>query len=207
MKIRATRLLKWFKHLLDIGIVFYLILIPVVIISGGFSLTLFGVTIRASHIYTPLKPLLALVLLRLLISMEFKNLLLLLVSAALGLFGLELGVRLWNPPIAGPFQHQIHRPSPIYVWELNPGTSGVGGFGESYHINSRGFRDDDPQRDIPADARRIMVIGDSFTFGPSVDVEQTYPAQLEQALARRGVSAEVINCGVTGTTCGTTSRC
>jgi lysophospholipase L1-like esterase len=43
-----------------------------------------------------------------------------------------------------------------------------------------------------------MVIGDSFTFGPSVDMAQTYPAQLERALAGRGIVTEVINWGVTG---------
>ncbi len=197
MKIRATALRTAAKRLLDVAIAVYALMVPLVIVTGGFRVSLLGVGVRANHVYTPLKILLPLVLLRLLISMEFRNFLLLLGSLCLGLAGIEAGVRVWDPPIARPFQDSIHRASPVFVWELTPGASAVGGFGETYHISAHGYRHD-PQRQPPPGTPRIAVIGDSFTFGPSVDAADTYPARLGQALADRGTGAEVINWGVVG---------
>jgi lysophospholipase L1-like esterase len=189
---------KALKRLLDVAIGVYALMIPLVIATGGFRFSLLGVGIRASHVYTPVKILLPLILLRLLISMAFKNFLLLTGSILVGLAGVEAGVRVWDPPISRPFHQQLHRASPIYVWELNPGASGTGGFGEAYHVSPEGYRDYPGDRQIPAGAGRIMVIGDSFTFGPSVDMAETYPARLERALTDRGIAVEVINWGVIG---------
>jgi hypothetical protein len=44
---------------------------------------------------------------------------------------------------------------------------------------------------------RILVVGDSLTYGQGVDAAWTYPAQLERLLARSH-RVEVINLGVTG---------
>jgi lysophospholipase L1-like esterase len=63
-------------------------------------------------------------------------------------------------------------------------------------INSRGLRD----REIPYERTpgvlRILMLGDSFTEGWGVPVEETWSKRIERLYAQRGVTAEVINAGV-----------
>lgn len=47
---------------------------------------------------------------------------------------------------------------------------------------------------------KILAFGDSLTAGPGLKVSETFPAQLEKALNAAGVSATVINAGVSGDT-------
>lgn len=49
---------------------------------------------------------------------------------------------------------------------------------------------------------RIAVLGDSSTYGVGAGDGETYPAQMEEALRRAGLKAEVINAGVPGTGTG-----
>ena len=186
------------KRILDLGIGIYLILIPIIIVTGGFKVNLLGVFIKAHHIYTPLRFLVPLILIRLIITVEIKSFILLLCSVFMSLLGAELALRIWNPPMAKPQMAQIHRASPIFDWELVPGAIGRGGFGATYQINSAGFRDAEHELKKPSGKNRIMVIGDSFTFGPSVNLEDTYPKQLERILNDSNIRCEVINCGVIG---------
>lgn len=68
-----------------------------------------------------------------------------------------------------------------------------------FRINGSGFRD--PREfayEKPAGVIRILVLGDSFTIGYEVDQEETYAAVLERYLDRRGLEAEVINAGMSG---------
>ncbi len=50
----------------------------------------------------------------------------------------------------------------------------------------------------PPDVLRIVGLGDSFTFGYGVSVEDTYLARLERLLRADGLNVEVINLGVSG---------
>jgi lysophospholipase L1-like esterase len=63
-------------------------------------------------------------------------------------------------------------------------------------INSRGLRD----REIPYERGsaplRILMLGDSFTEGWGVPVEDTWSKRIERLYAQRGTIAEVINAGV-----------
>lgn len=186
------------KRLLDIGIGFYLILIPIVLATGGFKFKLLGVKVGASHLYTLLKFLVPLVLARLAITVEIKNFLLLIITILLCLLGVEGFIRVWDPPIAKPGMYQIHRPSPVVGWELLPGASGFGRAGTYIHINGDGFRDNDYSLGKKAGVFRIMVIGDSFTFGMGVNLEGTYSKHLERLLNDTAKTSEVINCGVIG---------
>jgi lysophospholipase L1-like esterase len=186
------------KRLLDIAIGFYLILIPIVLATGGFEYNILGIPVGASRLSTLFKFLIPLSLLRLFITLEIKNLLLLLVTILLCAFCLEVFIRVWDPPIAIPGMYQIHRPSPVFGWELVPGASGVGRAGTYIHINADGFRDLDYPLEKKVTFFRIMVIGDSFTFGQGVNLEDTYSKQLERRLNDMGKTSEVISCGVIG---------
>jgi hypothetical protein len=65
--------------------------------------------------------------------------------------------------------------------------------------NERGLRDSRnfPYRK-PAGVLRVLSLGDSHTQGYEVRQEATFSAVLERYLASRGVSAEVLNAGVSG---------
>ncbi len=58
--------------------------------------------------------------------------------------------------------------------------------------NSSGLRDND-EVSLVADKKRILAVGDSFTFGPFVANQETWPAYLEQEYQDK---IEVINAGV-----------
>jgi acetyltransferase AlgX (SGNH hydrolase-like protein) len=62
-------------------------------------------------------------------------------------------------------------------------------------INSRGYRGGEHPWDGPS-GFRILVLGDSFTFGFGVGEDDAYPVLLERALAAR--HAQVINAGLAG---------
>jgi hypothetical protein len=115
------------------------------------------------------------------------NLLTLLLGSSAGLGLLELAVR-WTAPQATAYAGRgLYLPDDELGHRLRPDFESG-----DIRTNSWGFRD----REYPA-ARtegvlRIVVIGDSFTFG-SARPEENYPKALERLLAGR---AEVINTGV-----------
>jgi acyl-CoA thioesterase-1 len=58
-----------------------------------------------------------------------------------------------------------------------------------------------------AEPLRILALGDSLTAGYGLSDGDSFPVQLEQALAAAGVAAQVINAGVSGdTTAGGLAR-
>ncbi|MFH1850299.1 MAG: GDSL-type esterase/lipase family protein [archaeon] len=64
-----------------------------------------------------------------------------------------------------------------------------------YAVNSDGFRDKNYTVGRPAGKERIIVLGDSYTFGLGVHSNETFPKILESRLGHR---YEVLNFGVTG---------
>ncbi len=72
-------------------------------------------------------------------------------------------------------------------------------------INALGYRGPAIPDSRPTDEVRILMVGDSFTYGDFVDDDETLPAQLESALAGRALgpgceTVRAINAGVGGTT-------
>jgi lysophospholipase L1-like esterase len=68
--------------------------------------------------------------------------------------------------------------------------------GVDVRINSRKLRDREIPYDRTAGALRIMMLGDSFTEGWGVAVDDTFSRRIERLFAGEGVAAEVINAGV-----------
>lgn len=62
-------------------------------------------------------------------------------------------------------------------------------------INSLGFRDHEVSLD-KTHRYRIAAIGDSFTYGWGVNIEDTWCKRLEKNLREQGVDAEVLNLGM-----------
>ena len=102
---------------------------------------------------------------------------------------------------------RIFRPSPIIPWELTPHAHDrYDGYWKEFRvsldINSLGYRDEEFTPAKPAGVFRILVVGDSFTFGYGVEQPQAYPEALERLLNERnersGMRYEVINAGYAG---------
>jgi lysophospholipase L1-like esterase len=68
-----------------------------------------------------------------------------------------------------------------------------------FTTDEHGFRPGGPTVSPSRDAKKLVLLGDSFTFGMGANDSDTYPARLEQAL---GVRARVVNAGVPGTGTG-----
>ena len=96
-----------------------------------------------------------------------------------------------------PYAH-----NPRLGWLPAPNSRGM----EAYEgrgllrFNELGFRDA-PLTSPASTETRILCLGDSYTLGAQMSVEQTYPRRLEKLLRERGIGgAHVINAGRAGTT-------
>ena len=82
-------------------------------------------------------------------------------------------------------------------WSLKPdshGTSMRTGSKIEYRINSKGLRDDETEYKKPPVTFRIILIGDSSTFGFGVSIEKHFSTLLEGYFK----NVEIINMGVSG---------
>lgn len=68
----------------------------------------------------------------------------------------------------------------------------------TYFLNNFGFRDDDYTLAKPSGFKRVVVLGDSFTFGEGVRPEHMFSNLLEKRLASSGIDVEVLNFSVGG---------
>jgi lysophospholipase L1-like esterase len=129
----------------------------------------------------------------------FKKAALSAVSLLITLITLECALRLfgYNPPSYLRQTDYTLRPSgyPGLKYELSPGTA-TKARGKEIKINSQGFRGPEPSSD-PA-VQRVIVLGDSITFGNNLALEETFPFQLQQQLSTPGRNLEVLNFGVHG---------
>jgi lysophospholipase L1-like esterase len=127
-----------------------------------------------------------------------KNLTLLAVSIAFGLLAVEMGLRfvfplrvvtigLQDAPKADRYGWALHSHQLIRI--LDPDTGAV----YTDYANSEGWRDREHTIQRPPNTLRILVIGDSVTYGAIVGQVDTYTAILERKLRANGVDAEVLN--------------
>lgn len=113
----------------------------------------------------------------------------------------EIGLRiLWNEPgYAEPIG--LYEADEELGFRPRPGFSGHYR-GASYDhieiaINSQGLRDEEHTYGAPAGRFRVLVLGDSVTFGAGVSSDETYVARLRSRLREKfSDSVEVINAGV-----------
>jgi lysophospholipase L1-like esterase len=119
---------------------------------------------------------------------------------------MELWFRLAAPqiPIRSPLMYAPHS---HLRYIPNPGTSWryrTTEFDTRVTINSHGMRDYERPLEKPKRTFRILCLGDSFTLGAEVELEQCYPKVLERLLNERAAAQgdsiryEVLNGGVGG---------
>ncbi|MER3445435.1 MAG: hypothetical protein C4291_00750 [Candidatus Dadabacteria bacterium] len=97
----------------------------------------------------------------------------------------------------------LYKPDEYIGWKGIPNFKGEfkkGRVSSYVRMNSHGFRDKERSYEKGKDTFRIVVLGDSFTEGMQVPLEQTFPYILEERLNSGGSSErfEVINLGVSG---------
>ncbi|MFH1458881.1 MAG: hypothetical protein ABIG64_00705 [Candidatus Omnitrophota bacterium] len=100
---------------------------------------------------------------------------------------------------ANPQLHKISK-IPGLNYELKPNIKIDNGF---YSINSQGIRDREYQVPKPKDVYRIIIVGDSVTFGTEYKSELIYPEILEKLLKDTSPlvsknKIEVLNAGICG---------
>jgi lysophospholipase L1-like esterase len=129
-----------------------------------------------------------------------RNLALFVVSTALTCAVLELVVRLFYPvPPTWVDPQTRHLKSPLLGWVLPP-SSESWTIDAPVHVNALGLRDEEIPREKPLGTKRVLCLGDSFTFALGVRLEDLYSKQLERRLevAAPGHLFEVVNGGVAG---------
>ena len=69
-------------------------------------------------------------------------------------------------------------------------------YGVDVKTNSLGLRDYEYSSEKPKNIKRIIFLGDSFTFGWGVPLDKLYSKQVEKMLNRKQKKIEVINLGI-----------
>ena len=117
----------------------------------------------------------------------------------IGFVFIELGLRIINPqpikPMLFAFDPQLGF---IHVPNQKGRRSHPGAFSYTYSNNSYGLRANREYALEKTKDYRIIILGDSFTYGIGVDDNQTLPFQIEIDLLNLGYSVEVINAGSAG---------
>ncbi len=100
---------------------------------------------------------------------------------------------------------QIFEANDSYVWGHLPGAVDYHGYENptpEIRINQFGFRDDKMSQTKPENTKRILALGDSFTFGMGVRHENIFTEKLQNFLGQKDQenNYEVVNMGAIGYT-------
>lgn len=121
-------------------------------------------------------------------------------AIALFILGLEGFFRITRPEDAlmlamgredARFHHSLKANSELHLVSSVPGEYDV-----TARINNFGFRGPDIQIEKKAGQKRILIAGDSFTFGVGARDDETIPAFMQRFLDPTGERIEVINAGI-----------
>lgn len=134
---------------------------------------------------------------------------LLVVGLLLAAAVLELALRMAPVPAIEVHRRQSARTATAPFFEYDPdlgwrgrprATGRFAGFEFTSHVrlNARGFRDREVPDAKPADRIRILVLGDSITWGHGVGQDERFSDHLERRLRAGGVAVDVVNFGIGG---------
>jgi lysophospholipase L1-like esterase len=125
------------------------------------------------------------------------TLLCLAVAVSLGIA--EVGVRMLMPQDLG-FLAPWYESHPVYRFRHYPNMDAMRTWGNTYRLrtNSHGVRADHDEAYVSPSETRIVVHGDSLTFGVGVDSEDTFVGRTQQLLRRSIDGVDLLNLGVSG---------
>ena len=131
-----------------------------------------------------------------------QNLALMFASVLLGLIGLEAVCWTFAPPPKPGLPVNLMEVGPDGVWRITPDFHGVMDNRVDYR-NAEVTSDSRGRRTVPAAPatapRRLVVLGDSQTFGHGLGDSDSWPNRLQESLNRRGEAVQVLNYAVPGT--------
>ena len=186
-------MIKITKFLITLLILLTIALIVSIVITGGFQVRIFQAEISIHSLTNPVSALFILILCRLFLAVGMMNSILLAGSLFIAALASEAALRILDPPISLPALKNMTQPSDLLGYRLVPGLRDGG-----IRINTHGLRDRERSREKPKGVKRLLGLGDSFTFGYQVRLEECYLKQLERILNGEGGTWDVINAGVTG---------
>ncbi|HJU65383.1 MAG TPA: SGNH/GDSL hydrolase family protein [Gemmatimonadaceae bacterium] len=132
----------------------------------------------------------------------FTRLLIVAVACAIALVAAEVVLRMLNlAPTASVVtvnEEQFERIPGIFAPNQRLVDSRIPALPHQVSIDSLGYRGSHFPRRKPPGELRVLLAGDSFTYGDGVHDGQTIPAYLEQALRDQCRQARVINAGLPG---------
>ena len=172
-----------------------------VIIGNGISFEIAGVTVQSILLEFPLIAGASCGILYLLVAGKRIEAILVILSVFVAMVIVEVGLRVIDHPLSKAHVDYArwYRSSEYFGHELIPNFEGLGPLGVPVKINSHGFRDNEHVREKPPGIIRVLGLGDSFTFGWGVPLDESFLKQLERQLGVRiGQQVEVINTGVPG---------
>jgi lysophospholipase L1-like esterase len=181
------------KLLLNALIVLLIALIILIISTGGFEVRILGLEISCHGLSNPIIFLVILMLFRFFLMIGWANSLVISVALFVSAGLAEGFLRIVDLPLAQPSLKEIMQPSNVLGYQHVPLLSD-----RTIKINSHGLRDREFSYEKPEGVRRVLGIGDSFTFGYGVNLDDSYLKQLERELNQNGDTWQVINAGVTG---------
>jgi hypothetical protein len=130
-----------------------------------------------------------------------KLLSILVLTAVAALALAEGAVRAFRPQPAFYASPGLYVADPLVRHRLRPGLRGVVGnwseFTTRVRINALGIRGPEIGPRRPG-VHRMLVLGDSFTFGTGVEEAEAFPAEIADGLTRGGTPAEGVNAGIGG---------
>src|SRR3989344_3134093 len=133
------------------------------------------------------------------------NIITLIATVLILLILLEFSLRVFYPQLLLKRNH-IEASTPMFQegenvpWQLKPLTEArqrdiFGEYDIFVKINNLGLRDTNYNPKLNSNIKKILILGDSMTFGYGVEQEESYPEILETLL---GKDYTVINSGVGG---------
>ena len=169
---------------------------------GGVRLDFGKFILRSTTIEFPSIALLVSLLCFLILSGKWKESILLTISFSIACLLGEALLRIADHPLSKPFINAVswQEPSNILGFKMAPNFGGRGPLDVWVKTNSQGLRSDvEHQWAKPPGDIRILGLGDSFTFGWGVSLEESFLKRLEHNLHKKtGSNIEAINAGVPG---------
>lgn len=121
------------------------------------------------------------------------NALLLVVSVTVALLALEVGLRL-----LGMLDPILYRADPVFGYEPRPNQSATR-LGVPIFIDDVGLRDDENDSTLRQSRNRILVLGNSVTYGGSrIHQRDLFTEVVERELRVQGRDVKLLNAGVNG---------
>ena len=170
-----------------------------VLFFHGFKVKVGTSVISSATIEFPVLAFLASFIAFLVVQGKGKEAVLMVASIALACLVGEGVLRVVEHPWAKPVLKTWIEPADVLGWRLPPNFDGRGIFSEYIRTNADGLRDVEHSLEKEHGTLRILGIGDSFTFGWGVPLEDAFMKQLEKQLVGvAGQKVETIIAGVPG---------